>query len=159
MATIYRFVVQTQASGGNGGRRSGVNKKGTNKGHWVSALGFGGSKGGVEHNRKLRAINPMINRITGGYWEKGMRFGRAIGGLVQKNTETGQKRLNPISVAIIIQMVLMVATKFYEYQLQLADTYNTNNFKKMENGVSQIHGQYKVAHNVLTGRNKYNEND
>lgn len=159
MATIYRFVVQTQTSGGNGGRRSGSNKKGTNKGHWVSALGFGGSKGGVEHNRKLRAVNPLINQMTGGYWEKGLRLGRAVGGFWQRNTETGKGRVSPTALAIIIQMSIMAIKWYWQLQIERADTYNTNNFKKMENGVSQIHGQYKVTHNFLTGKNKYNEND
>ena len=68
MATIYRFIVEQKISGGGGtGRKptqEGGNKKSpAKKGRMVSI--FGGEKGGVEHNRKLRAINPLINRITG----------------------------------------------------------------------------------------------
>ena len=105
MATIYRFIVEQKTTTTSSGRKSsadsGVSKKTTaKKGRWVSVLG--GEKGGVEHNRKLRAINPLLNKATGGYWEKGMRIGRAGMGLVQRNTETGKLGISGVAIAIII---------------------------------------------------------
>ena len=76
MATIYRFVIEQKASASGGGRKDtspgngGAKKGAAKKGRMVSI--FGGERGGVEHNRKMRAINPLINKATGGYWEKGM---------------------------------------------------------------------------------------
>ena len=66
MATIYRFIVENKVKE-SGGRKSsgdsGYSKKTTaKKGKWVSL--FGGEKGGVEHNRKMRAINPLMNKMT-----------------------------------------------------------------------------------------------
>ena len=91
MATIYRFIVEQKAGGKSSGRKGGTDapsgKSAAKKGKWVSI--FGGSKGGVEHNRKMRAINPLFNRATGGAWENGMRLTRAGMGMFQKNTETG----------------------------------------------------------------------
>ena len=161
MATIYRFIVE-QKTTSSGGRKSskdssGMSKKTTaKKGRYVSVLG--GEKGGVEHNRKLRAINPLLNKITGGYWEKGMRLGRAGMGLIQKNTETGDVRLSGTSVAIIIALALQTIMKWQAKQITLADKRNAQNFKALENGIGSIHGEYDIAVNLGTGQRTFNEN-
>ena len=114
MATIYRFIVEQKAARESSGRKgtgaSGSAKKGAaKKGRTVSL--FGGDKGGVEHNRKMRAINPLLNRATGGWWEKGMRLGRAGAGLIKVDKETGafagfSWSALAIIVAFIIQSLL-----------------------------------------------------
>lgn len=158
MATIYRFVVEQKMSqGGNGRKTTGPNVKGAaKKGKWVSFLG--GEKGGVEHNRKMRAINPLLNKITGGAWEKGMRVGRAGLGLVKVNTETGQLGLSGPAVAIIIAFIIQTLLKWQNYEKQKAEKLNAQNFKQLESGMSSIHGAYKVSINVFNGRYTYNEN-
>ena len=160
MATIYRFIVEQKGGrGGSGGRKSssGVSKKSAaKKGRWVSIIG--GEKGGVEHNRKLRAVNPLLNKITGGYWEKGMRLGRAGLGLVQRNTETGKPGLSGPAVAIIIAFIIQSLLKWQKAEQQKAQKYNAQNFKMLENGVSQIHGAYEVVADTWTGRLTYNQN-
>jgi len=161
MATIYRFIVEQKASGGTGGRKSsadsGISKKATaKKGRWVSILG--GEKGGVEHNRKMRAINPLLNKMTGGYWEKGMRVGRAGLGLVQKNTETGQIGFSGTAFAIIIAFVLQVIFKYQSKMRTIADEENKRNFKALENGVGAVHGDYEIVANMFSGRQTYNQN-
>ena len=106
MATIYRFIVeQKQARGGDGRQvKEPQVKSAAKKGRNISI--FGGEKGGVEHNRKMRAINPLLNRITGGVWEKGMRVGRAGMGLITKNTETGKLGISGPAIAIIIAFII-----------------------------------------------------
>ena len=63
MATIYRFIVEQKVSTTGDGRnpRSSSTKGSAKKGRSPSF--FGGDKGGVEHNRKMRAINPLLNRV------------------------------------------------------------------------------------------------
>ena len=158
MATIYRFIVEQKiASSGDGRKaRQPVSNGAAKKGRMVSI--FGGEKGGVEHNRKMRAINPLLNRMTGGAWEKGMRVGRAGLGLVQRNTETGKIGLSGPAIAIIIAFVITTLLKWQDKQRQKAQKENAQNFKQMENGVSSIYGQYKVSTNVLNGRHTYNQN-
>ena len=161
MATIYRFIVEQKISGGGGtGRKptqEGGNKKSpAKKGRMVSI--FGGEKGGVEHNRKLRAINPLINRITGGVWEKSLRVGRAGLGLVQKNTETGAIGISGPAIAILIAFAIQTLLKWQKVEMQKAQKLNAQNFKQLENGVSAIHSQYKVSTNIFTGRQTYNQN-
>ena len=159
MATIYRFIIEQKSSGragGNGRTPQEPKVKAAGKGRWVSL--FGGEKGGVEHNRKLRAINPLINRMTGGVWEKGMRVGRAGLGLIQKNTETGKIGRSGTAVAIIIAFVLQILMKQLQIEQQKAAKLNAQNFKRLENGVGAVHGQYKISANFFTGRHTYNQN-
>lgn len=159
MATIYRFIVEQKSSGragGNGRTPKEPKVKAPSKGKWVSL--FGGDKGGVEHNRKLRAINPLINRMTGGVWEKGMRVGRAGLGLIKVNETTGKMGISGPAVAIIIAFVLQILMKQLQIEQQKAAQMNAQNFKMLENGIGAVHGQYKISVNVLTGRQTYNQN-
>ena len=161
MATIYRFIVEEKSKSSGGGRKSssdsGMSKKTTaKKGRWVSI--FGGEKGGVEHNRKMRAVNPLLNKMTGGYWEKGMRLGRAGLGLVQRNTETGKFGLSGPAIAIIIAFCIQALLKWQQQEIAKAQKLNAQNFKQLENGVGAIHGEYSISTNIWTGRHTYNEN-
>lgn len=161
MATIYRFIIEEKRKG-VGGRKDGetmgspTSKKTTGKGKWVSI--FGGSKGGVEHNRKLRAINPLLNKATGGMWEKSMRLGRAAGGLVKKNTVTGRYAISGTALAIIIALVIQTTLKIQNAQRTIANKENTQNYKSLENGFTSVHGEYKVARDYWSGRINFNEN-
>lgn len=162
MATIYRFIIEQKAARESGGRKSETTsgratKGAAKKGKMVSL--FGGEKGGVEHNRKMRAINPLINRMTGGWWEKGMRVGRAGIGLVGNAKEGGIKGvLGGPAFAIIVAFILTMGMTILKFYQQKADKENKQNFKQLENGIGAIHGQYEVSTNILTGRHTYNQN-
>ena len=162
MATIYRFIVEQKTTSGGQGRKSssansGFSKKTTaKKGKWVSILG--GEKGGVEHNRKMRAINPLFNKMTNGYWEKGMRLGRAGLGLVKTNTATGALALSGVAIAIIVSMVIQTVLKIQARDIRIANIQNTQDFKSMENGIGAIRGAYDINVNMWNGRRTYNEN-
>ena len=161
MATIYRFIVEQKVSSTGSGRTpkdpSSTGKGAAKKGKWVSMIG-GGEKGGVEHNRKMRAINPLLNRMTGGAWEKGMRLGRAGAGLIQRNTETGKIRASGTAIAIIIAFVIQTVLKVQQRQIAEQQKINEQNFKALENGVGAIHGEYSVTRSAWNGRVSYNQN-
>ena len=162
MATIYRFIVEQKTTQTQGGRKSssaesGLSAKSTaKKGRWVSVLG--GEKGGVEHNRKMRAVNPLLNKATGGYWEKGMRLGRAGVGLVQRNTETGKLGISGTAITIIIAFVIQAILRWQQKEIAKANQLNAQNFKMLENGVGAIHGEYSISVNMWNGRQTYNQN-
>ena len=163
MATIYRFIVEQKASGGSGDTTKPRASKGAGKkGKDLPLFGFGGSKGGVEHNRKMRAINPILNKVTGGVWEKGMRLTRAGAGLVKRNTETGKLSFSGPSIAIIVAFVLMTVwngiAKWNQRERANAAKLNAQNFKAMENGSGTIHGAYSISVNGWSGHISYNEN-
>lgn len=161
MATIYRFVIEQQSGASDNGRKTrepssnskGAGKKGRNVSY------FGGEKGGVEHNRYTRAINPLLNKVTNGAWEKGMRIGRAAAGLFQKNSATGKfAGLSATAVTIIISFIIQSLLKWQSMEIQKAERLNAQNYKQFENGYSSIHGAYKVSVNMWNGRVNYNEN-
>jgi len=164
MATIYRFIVEQGTSKSAGGRSSGESsKKQTAKSTSLLKMLKGGGKGGVEHNRKLRAINPVLNKITGGYWEKGMRVGRATLGLVKfrKNADTGKLEYAGLSgpaIAIIIAFLLQVVMKHHAKLIAKEQEKNKLNYKAMETGVGAIRGEYETSVNVWSGKITYNQN-
>ena len=161
MATIYRFVIEQKAGRGGSGSTGPRARKGAAKKGRDLPL-FGGSKGGVEHNRKMRAINPILNKITGGIWEKGTRLTRAAGGLIKINDKTGKLSIGGPAITIIIAFVLITAwnaiAKWNQQERARADKLNAENYKKLENGGGAIHGSYKLMVNGWSGRITYNEN-
>lgn len=161
MATIYQFLLKQQNSADKGEMGSGggnVKKVGKTS---QSLLGsyFGGEKGGVEANRKMRAINPLLNKMTGGWWEKGTRLGRAGMGLIKTNPKTGNISLSGVSVAIIISFITQQIIRFQQKQQVEAKRVNRNNFKKLEvGGDDAISGAYTVSTNLFDGKITYNQN-
>lgn len=164
MATIYRFIVDEGKSGKSGGRKSGGNsRKKTGKTTTLLKMFETGNKGGVESNRKMRAINPLINRITNGYWEKGVRIGRAGLGLVKfkKNESTGALSFAGLSgsaIAIIIAFAIQVALKHHAKLIERTEKINKQNYKQLENGQSAVHGEYSITQNFWSGKISYKEN-
>ena len=151
MATIYRFIVEQRDSRASSGRsvssgsKTGAAKKGRN----VSI--FGGEKGGVEHNRKMRAINPLLNKATCGIWEKGMRVGRAGLGLVTRNTETGKIGISGPAIAIIIAWAIQTSMKHHNKVIEKANKQNMQNYTQLEYVFGAIHVSYEVTSNFWTG--------
>lgn len=162
MATLYEFAITQYTKAvddGRGGNSSSLpskksaSKKGVNAGNVL-----GGSKGGVEHNRKMRAINPLLNKATHGYWEKGMRLGRAGKGLIKTNEDGGFAGISGVSIAIIIALIITTVLKIQNEQREHAKSMNSQNFKMLENGVGAIHGEYDIAVNLWDNRATFNEN-
>jgi hypothetical protein len=160
MATIYRFVVEQKLARGGDGRTvqdEGSKTGAAKKGRKVSL--FGGEKGGVEHNRKLRAINPLLNKITGGAYERGMRVGRAAMGLIQVDSKTGAfAGLSFTAISILVSFVIQALLKWQRREIENAERQNAQNFKQLENGFGAVSSQYKITSNFFTGRYTYNQN-
>ena len=163
MATIYRFIVEAQkASGvqydadGNVIPRKGAGSKG---GAGGSGRGFniGGSRGGVEHNRYMRPINPLMNRLTGGYWEKGQRVGRSIMALPNEFKSKGLGALGSVPMLILAQFAIMEVDKMIREQMKKAREENQANYLKIVSGQTTIGQDYKVSRNIfgkITYRNQ-----
>ena len=158
MATIYRFIVEQKVTATTNGRNVGGGRKTTGKSKSASSF-LGSPKGGVEHNRKMRAINPLMNKITGGIWEKGWRASRAVLGIGKSVKKYGAKGLyQGPALYIIIAMVISALLSWQSKERQKSEKLNAQNYKQLENGVGAIHGQYKITQNVWNGRYKMNEN-
>ena len=160
MATIYRFIVENRTTTTSSGRTTSEGYRGASKGgKWTSI--FAGEKGGVEHNRKMRAVNPLLNKITGGWWEKGMRLGRAGLGLVQTRVDKFGKthiRFSPTSIAIIVAFGIQQVLRAQQMRIVQAERSNKQNYKALENGMDAIHNDYEVVASAWNGRITYNQN-
>lgn len=164
MATIYRFIIEQKTNQNGNGRKSsgttskkGAGKKGKDTTNMLSI--FSGGKGGVEHNRYLRAINPVLNKATGGMWEKGMRIGRAAAGLLQISKSTGAVvGVSAVAITIIVSFILQTIMKIQNKDVAIMNKLNAQNYKMLENGGGVIHGAYNIATDSWNGRQTYNQN-
>ena len=162
MATAYRFiieqrVVETGGSARGGGTVAGSRKTPSKKGANTGNL-LGGSKGGVEHNRKMRAINPVLNKATHGLAEKGIRVARAGAGILKFDEEGNLSGVSGTSVTILTALLLREVMKMQFNWIEQSRNMNSQNFKAMENGQGAIRGEYEIAVNILNGRASYNQN-
>ena len=159
MATIYRFIVEArQATGvsydadGVVIPRKGAGSKGGSSGSG-SGFNFGGSRGGVEHNRYMRPINPLMNRLTGGYWEKGQRVGRSMLALPEAfKTKDGKFNMGGFGSTaslILIQFAIMEVDKLIREQVKKAKEENQANFLKIKSGQTTLGQDYKISKDIF----------
>lgn len=169
MATIYRFIVegvgQAQATNllathdvdANGVLipKKGAGSKGGSS--LVAHNPSGKRSGGVDHNRYMRPINPLLNRITGGWWEKGQRVGRAMAQLPADIKANGMGALGSVASLIILQFAIMEVDKYIREQKKKAQEENKSNYLKIVSGQTTIGTDYKVGRNIfgkITYRNQ-----
>jgi hypothetical protein len=163
MATIYRFIVEARkATGvsydadGNPIPAKGAGSKG---GFSLTAHNpTGKNRGGVEHNRFMRPINPLMNQITGGWWEKGQRLGRATAGVYDVGSKKGiGAALGSTGALIIMQFAIMMAVQAFRDQQKKAKEENQSNFLKIKSGQTTLGQDYKVSKDIfgkITYRNQ-----
>ena len=163
MATIYRFIVEAQKSGsatfdadGNAIPKKGAGNKGGSSG---SGLGFnfGGTRGGVEHNRYMRPINPLMNRLTGGWWEKGQRLGRAAMSLPEQFNKKQIGALASTGALILLQFAIMSFDQWFREQKKKAKEENQQNYLKIVSGQTTLGQDYKVSRNIFGKINYRNQ--
>jgi hypothetical protein len=164
MATIYRFIVEDMTGqqgknfdvDGNPITAKGAGSKGG--GSFTAHNPFGKNKGGVEHNRFMRPINPLMNQITGGWWEKGQRLGRASAGVLDVASKKGiGAALGSTGALIIMQFAIMMAVQAFRDQQKKAKEENQANYLKIVSGQTTIGQDYKVSRNIfgkITYRNQ-----
>ena len=145
MATIYEFVAKDQQQNKKQvvdpetGEvlNANVVSKGGAKG--LTHSEYSGSNKGVEHNRYMRAINPMLNKYIPGF-EKYVRGGRAALGVANTITETGSilRGLTSVGGIILLQFVIKALQNVYEKQKKEIQEENTSNYAKLITGQNQV---------------------
>lgn len=152
MATIFRFIVEDKATKALG-TQVGVTPDGAivpKKGAGIKLATFTGSNKGVEHNRYLRAVNPVINRYTGGLWEKGTRMYRASAGVIDTARNSGIKSaLTGVGAILIYQLVVMEATKLIDKAIKEANQANQANYLRIRSGLQVLGSDYQVKKSVF----------
>jgi hypothetical protein len=169
MATIYRFIVEStgQAQTQNLLANHSVDangviipKKGAGSKGGSSLVAHnptGKRGGGTDHNRYMRPVNPLLNRVTGGYWEKGQRVGRAMAQLPSEFKANGMGALTSVASLILVQFAIMEIDKYVREQKKKAQEENQANFLKIKSGQTTIGQDYKVSRNIfgkITYRNQ-----
>jgi hypothetical protein len=156
MATIYRFIVEEKQ--GNAGHtntvdgasvpRNGAGNKGFN---------LGGMFGGTEHNRFMRPINSVMNRVTGGVWEKGTRITKAGANIMNAGATEGLSGiLGSVGFYIIVQFLIIEMMKMFEEERKKAREENKANFLKIQSGQTYLGNDYSISKNIF-GKTTYHK--
>jgi hypothetical protein len=137
MATVYTFLVKN--AGGAGGGDNVITPQGEivpRKGAGNKGGFFTGSNRGVEHNRYSRAFNPILNSMTGGVWEKGVRLSRAGTGIIDTWKNSGWKAaLTGVGFVIVAQFAALEIYKGIKQEIKKANEANQTNFLKIKSGM------------------------
>jgi len=152
MATVFKFIVEDKATK-TIGKEVQVDANGVvlpKDGAGTQLASFTGSNKGVEHNRYLRAINPILNRYTGGMWEKGTRMYRAGLGVIDtaKNSGVGAA-LTSVGAILIAQLIIMESVKAIEKAIKEAKEDNQANFFKIKNGTMLLSRDADYRKNIF----------
>jgi len=138
MATVFKFIVEDKATKSIG-KEVQVDANGVvlpKNGAGIQLASFTGSNKGVEHNRYLRAINPILNRYTGGMWEKGTRMYRAGVGVIDTAKHSGLATAAiGVGAILIYQLIAIEAIKAIEKAIKAANEANHANFLKIKSGM------------------------
>ena len=156
MATIYRFIVEEKQ--GNAGHadtvdgasvpRNGAGNKGFN---------LGGMFGGTEHNRFMRPLNSVMNRVTGGVWERGVRITKAGANVMNAGATDGLSGiLGSVGFYIIVQFLIIEMMKMFEEERKKAREENKANFLKIQSGQTYLGNDYSISKNIF-GKTTYHK--
>lgn len=122
-----------------------------------------GEKGGTEANEQLRAINPLMNKVTGGWWEKGVRLGRASSTFQNAYETMGLgSAMAGLGGILIAQFVLMQISKItaeeIKKQQEIARRNNEKDILRIKVGEIDINRAYSIRKDILSGRVTYKMN-
>jgi hypothetical protein len=109
----------------------------------------------------MRPINPLINQLTGGWWEKGQRLGRSVMSLPEAfRTKDGKftaAGFGSTGALLILQFAIMMGVQAFKDQQKKAKEENQSNFLKIKSGQTTLGQDYKVSKDIfgkITYRNQ-----
>ena len=148
MATIYEFIVRDQTKNGKQEMIDPETGEVIAKNSVAKAKPFSGSNKGVDHNRYMRAVNPLINRYVPGF-EKSVRGGRAVVGLFDTLSKTGIKSaITSVGAMVLLEMALTILDDIRREKTEEAKKENIANYNKLITGQTQLSQNVKVAKNI-----------
>ena len=148
MATIYEFIVRDQTKNGkqemiDPDTGEVIAKKSVSKEKPLS-----GSNKGVDHNRYMRAVNPLINRYVPGF-EKYVRGGRAVVGVYDTFVKEGlTASLTSVGAIVLLEMVLTKLDDMRREKIEEAKKENIANYNKLVTGQSQLSQNVVATQNI-----------
>ena len=148
MATIYEFIVRDQTKNGKKLMVDDETGEVIAKSSVAKQKPLSGSNKGVDHNRYMRAVNPLINRYVPGF-EKYVRGGRAIVGVFDTLAKTGIKSaMTSVGAIVLLEMVLTTLDGMRREKIEEAKKENIANYNKLITGQTQLSQNVKATKNI-----------
>ena len=149
MATIYEFIVRDQTKNGKQEMIDSDTGEVIGKSSVAKEKPLSGSNKGVDHNRYMRAVNPLINRYVPAF-EKSMRGGRAIVGVFDTLSKAGIKSaMTSVGAIVLLEMVLTTLDDIRREKIEEAKKENIANYNKLITGQTQLSQNVKATKNIF----------
>ena len=148
MATIYEFIVRDQTKNGKQEMIDPDTGEVIAKKSVAKEKPLSGSNKGVDHNRYMRAVNPLINRYVPGF-EKYVRGGRAIVGVYDTLVQTGIKSaITGVGAIVLLELALTKLDDLRREKIEEAKKENVANYNKLITGQTQLSQNVKATKNI-----------
>ena len=148
MATIYEFIVRDQTKNGEQVMIDNETGEVIAKKSVAKEKPLSGSNKGVDHNRYMRAVNPLINRYVPGF-EKYVRGGRAIIGVYDTLVQTGIKSaITGVGAIVLLELALTKLDDLRREKIEEAKKENVANYNKLITGQTQLSQNVKATKNI-----------
>ena len=148
MATIYEFIVRDQTKGGKKVMVDDETGEVIAKSSVAKEKPLSGSNKGVDHNRYMRAVNPLINRYVPGF-EKYVRGGRAIVGVFDTLVQTGiTSAMTGVGAIVLLELALTKLDDMRREKIEETKKENIANYNKLITGQTQLSQNVKATKNI-----------
>ena len=149
MATIYEFIVRDQTKDGKKLMVDNETGEVIGKSSVAKEKPLSGSNKGVDHNRYMRAVNPLINRYVPGF-EKYVRGGRAVVGMYDTLVQTGIKSaITSVGAIVLLELALTKLDDLRREKIEEAKKENIANYNKLITGQTQLSQNVKASKNIF----------
>ena len=149
MATIYEFIVRDQTKDGKKLMVDNETGEVIGKSSVAKEKPLSGSNKGVDHNRYMRAVNPLINRYVPGF-EKYVRGGRAVVGMYDTLVQTGIKSaITSVGAIVLLELALTKLDDLRREKIEEAKKENIANYNKLITGQTQLSQNVKATKNIF----------
>lgn len=149
MATIYEFIVRDQTKDEKKVMVDDETGEVIAKSSVAKEKPLSGSNKGVDHNRYMRAVNPLINRYVPGF-EKYVRGGRAIIGVYDTLVQTGIKSaITGVGAIVLLELALTKLDDLRREKIEEAKKENIANYNKLITGQTQLSQNVKATKNIF----------
>ena len=148
MATIYEFIVRDQTKNGKQEMIDPDTGEVIGKKSVAKEKPLSGSNKGVDHNRYMRAVNPLINRYVPGF-EKYVRGGRAIVGVFDTLVQTGiTSAMTSVGAIVLLELALTKLDDLRREKIEETKKENIANYNKLITGQTQLSQNVKATKNI-----------
>ena len=147
MATIYEFIVRDQTKDGKKLMVDNETGEVIGKKSVAKEKPFSGSNKGVDHNRYMRAVNPLINRYVPGF-EKYVRGSRAVVGVYDTLLTNGiSSAMTSVGAIVLLELALTKLDDMRREKIEETKKENIANYNKL------VTGQTQLSQNVVATKN------